>query len=317
MKITILDDYQAVIQSLDCFLLLAGYDVNVVHEHFTDEVALAETIHGTQILVLNRTRTKVTRTLIEQLPDLKLISQTGKLAGHVDLEACKEHGVQIAEGRGNPVATAELTWSLILNGLRLLPQAIEEMKAGQWQSNLGDRVFEKTIGIWGYGKIGKRIAQYAKVFGAKVIVWGSENSRSQALSDGFGAAATKEEFFQTSDVITMHLRLHPATTAIVTLEDLRLMKPTALFVNTARAALIAPNALLTALKEGNPGRAALDVYDQEPIFDPAHPLLTMENVICSPHLGYVERQGYELYYSIAFENVLNYLKGSPTGIKDL
>lgn len=201
--------------------------------------------------------------------------------------------------------------------LRLLPQAIEGMKAGQWQSNLGDRVFEKTIGIWGYGKIGKRIAQYAKVFGAKVIVWGSENSRSQALSDGFGAAATKEEFFQTSDVITMHLRLHPATTAIVTLEDLRLMKPTALFVNTARAALIAPNALLTALKEGNPGRAALDVYDQEPIFDPAHPLLTMENVICSPHLGYVERQGYELYYSIAFENVLNYLKGSPTGIKDL
>lgn len=317
MKITILDDYQAVIQSLDCFLLLAGYDVNVVHEHFTDEVALAETIHGTQILVLNRTRTKVTRTLIEQLPDLKLISQTGKLAGHIDLEACKEHGVQIAEGRGNPVATAELTWSLILNGLRLLPQAIEGMKAGQWQSNLGDRVFEKTIGIWGYGKIGKRIAQYAKVFGAKVIVWGSENSRSQALSDGFGAAATKEEFFQTSDVITMHLRLHPATTAIVTLEDLRLMKPTALFVNTARAALIAPNALLTALKEGNPGRAALDVYDQEPIFDPAHPLLTMENVICSPHLGYVERQGYELYYSIAFENVLNYLKGSPTGIKDL
>lgn len=201
--------------------------------------------------------------------------------------------------------------------LRLLPQAIEGMKAGQWQSNLGDRVFEKTIGIWGYGKIGKRIAQYAKVFGAKVIVWGSENSRSQALSDGFGGAATKEEFFQTSDVITMHLRLHPATTAIVTLEDLRLMKPTALFVNTARAALIAPNALLTALKEGNPGRAALDVYDQEPIFDPAHPLLTMENVICSPHLGYVERQGYELYYSIAFENVLNYLKGSPTGIKDL
>ena len=316
MKITILDDYQAVIQSLDCFSLLAGYDVNVVHEHFTDEVALAETIHGTQILVLNRTRTKVTRTLLEQLPDLKLISQTGKLAGHVDLEACKEHGVQIAEGRGNPVATAELTWSLILNGLRLLPQAIEGMKAGQWQSNLGDRVFEKTIGIWGYGKIGKRIAQYAKVFGAKVIVWGSENSRSQALSDGFGAAATKEEFFQTSDVITMHLRLHPATTAIVTLQDLRLMKPTALFVNTARAALIAPNALLTALKEGNPGRAALDVYDQEPIFDPAHPLLMMENVICSPHLGYVERQGYELYYSIAFENVLNYLKGSPTGIKD-
>jgi len=317
MKITILDDYQAVIQSLDCFSLLAGYDINVVHEHFKDEVALAKKIHGTQILVLNRTRTKVTRTLVEQLPDLKLISQTGKLAGHVDLEACKEHGVQIAEGRGNPVATAELTWSLILNGLRLLPQAIERMKAGQWQSNLGDCVFEKTIGIWGYGKIGKRIAQYAKVFDAKVIVWGSENSRSQALVDGFGAAATKEEFFQTSDVITMHLRLHPATTAIVTLEDLRLMKPTALFVNTARAALIAPNALLTALKEGNPGRAALDVYDQEPIFDPAHPLLMMENVICSPHLGYVERQGYELYYSIAFENVLNYLKGSPTGIKDL
>lgn len=316
MKITILDDYQDVIQSLDCFSLLAGYDVNVIHKHFTDEVALAETMHGTQILILNRTRTKVTRTLIEHLPDLKLISQTGKLAGHVDLEACNEHGVQIAEGRGNPVATAELTWSLILNGLCLLPQAIEGMKAGQWQSNLGDRVFEKTIGIWGYGKIGKRIAQYAKVFGAKVIVWGSENSRSQALADGFNAAATKRQFFQTSDVITMHLRLHPATTAIVTLQDLRLMKPTALFVNTARAALIAPNALLTALKEGNPGRAALDVYDQEPIFDPAHPLLMMENVICSPHLGYVERQGYELYYSIAFENVLNYLKGSPTGIKD-
>ena len=205
MKITILDDYQDVVRSLDCFSLIAEYDVTINHDHFTDEAALASKIKETQVLVLNRTRTRITRSLLEQLPDLKLISQTGKLAGQVDVEACEEQEVQIAEGRGNPVATAELTWSLILNGLRLVPQAIQAMKEGKWQKNLGDRVLGKTIGIWGYGKVGSRIGQYAKAFGANVLVWGSENAKNKAVKDGFDAATTKQEFFQESDVISLHL----------------------------------------------------------------------------------------------------------------
>lgn len=317
MKITILDDYQNVIRSLDCFQLLNGNEIQIVNRSISDEYELAREIKETEILVLNRTRTRVTEKLITQLPQLKLISQTGKLAGHVDLDACKENNVLVAEGRGNPIATAELTWSLILNGLRLLPQAINGMKQGQWQINLGDRVHGKTIGIWGYGKIGKRIAQYAKAFGAQVLVWGSESSRMNALNDGFQAATSKEDFFTVVDVLSLHLRLHPSTTGIVKLNDLKRMKKTALFVNTARAALVEQGALETALATGQPGRAALDVYPEEPIHDKNYPLLAMSNVLCSPHLGYVERESYELYYSIAFENCINFIQGKPTGILDL
>ena len=268
----------------------------------------AERLNDPEILILTRTRTSITDALLALLPNLKIIAQTGKNAGHIDITACQKHGVVVLEGRGNPIATAELTWSLIMNGLRLIPQAMEGMKAGHWQTNIGRRVFGKRIGIWGYGKIGKRMAQYAKVFGAEVIVWGSENSRALAVEHGFLAAKDKTDFFTNCDVVSLHLRLKEATKAIVKKEDLLQMKTNALFVNTARAALIEKGALLAALQRGQPGFAAIDVYDSEPIFDKNHPFLQMPNVICTPHLGYVEREGYELYFSIAFKNVLAFLK---------
>lgn len=308
MRISIPDDYQHAIETLDCYQLLKEHEVTLIHEYIPDEKKLAERLNDPEILVLTRTRTKVNEKLLQLLPNLKLISQTGKNPGHIDVEACARHGVEIVEGRGNPIATAELTWSLIMNGLRQIPQAIEGMKAGKWQTNIGRRVYGKRIGIWGYGKIGKRIAQYAKVFGAEVMVWGSDNARKLAREDGFLAAATKEKLFSTCDVVSLNLRLKDATKGIVKKADLLKMKSNALLVNTARAGLIEKGALLEALQVGKPGYAAIDVYAAEPIFDESHPLLKMENVICTPHLGYVEREGYELYFSIAFQNVIDWIK---------
>ncbi|MEL6252002.1 MAG: D-2-hydroxyacid dehydrogenase family protein [Bacteroidota bacterium] len=306
MRIAIPDDYQNVIQSLDCFQLLQGHELTIVHEYHSDPWELTEKLADPEVLVLTRTRTKVNDRLLRQLPNLKLISQTGKNAGHIDERACHRHGVAIVEGRGNPIATAELTWALIMNGMRLIPQAIEGMKAGNWQVNMGRRIYEKRLGIWGFGKIGKRIATYAKTFGAEVMVWGSEASRASAIEMGYLAAESKKEFFSSCDIISLHLRLKESTKGIVKGADLLSMKSDALLVNTARAALIEEGALLAALMAGRPGFAALDVYEHEPIFDPYHPLLQMDNVICTPHLGYVERSGYELYFSIAFQNVLDY-----------
>ncbi|MCR9288549.1 MAG: D-2-hydroxyacid dehydrogenase family protein [Bacteroidetes bacterium] len=314
MRISIPDDFQKVIKTLDCFQLLSGHEITILHDYISNETELAKRLNDPEILVLTRTRTKITESLLKQLPNLKLISQTGKNAGHIDIEACNRYGVAVAEGRGNPIATAELTWALIMNGLRQIPQAIEGMKAGQWQINIGRRVFGKRIGIWGYGKIGKRIVQYAKLFGAEVMIWGSEASRKSAKQDGFLVANSKEEFFSTCDVVSLHLRLKDTTREIVKKEDLLRMKSDALFVNTARAGLIEKGALLEALKMGKPGFAAIDVYDKEPIFDPNHLLLQMQNVVCTPHLGYVERAGYESYFSIAFVNVVNFIFGKPTNI---
>jgi len=253
-------------------------------------------------------RTTIGEELLQLLPNLKVISQTGKNAGHIDVEACKKYGVTILEGKGNPIATAELTWALIMNGLRKIPQAVSGMKEGKWQTNFGRRVFGKTIGIWGYGRIGKMIANYAQAFGAEILVWGSENSCNQAREDGHSVASNKESFFASCDVISLHLRLKEATREIVKYDDLIKMKTSALFVNTARAGLIEESALLKALKIGRPGYAAIDVYDEEPIFDNSHPLLQMEQVICTPHLGYVEESSYELYFSIAFNNLIDWIK---------
>ena len=314
MTIAIPDDYQHAIKTLDCFHLLKDHKVQTFHEYETDEEQLAEWFQEAEVLVLTRTRTKITESLLQRLPNLKLISQTGKNPGHIDVAACTKHGVAVVEGRGNPIATAELTWALIMNGLRQLPQAIAGMKEGLWQMNIGSRVYGKTIGIWGYGKIGKRIANYAKAFGAEVLVWGSKASRDLAIADGFQAAESKAVFFSQADVVSLHLRLKAATTHIVKQADLVQMKPTALLVNTSRAALIEPNALLAALKAGRPGFAAIDVYDKEPIFDMGHPLLQLPNVLCTPHLGYVERAGYELYFSIAFQNVLDFLAGDTSHV---
>ena len=314
MKITILDDYQNIIKDLKSFALLKGQDVQILHHSEKEPERLAEKLSDTDILVLTRERTVINEELLSLLPSLKLISQTGKISKHLDLASCTKHNVLVAEGVGSPIAPAELTWALIMNTVRKLPQAIEGMKAGKWQTNIGGTVYGKTVGIWGYGKIGHRIAQYAKAFEADVLVWGSEKSRQKAFDDGFIPALTKEEFFETANIITLHLRLNENTYGIVKKSDLTMMKENSALINTARAELIEKGALLTALKTGRPALAGIDVYEQEPIYDENYELLKMSNVVCTPHLGYVERSSYELYFGKAFENVINYLNGSPTNI---
>jgi len=314
MNITILDDYQDIITSLKCFHILDGQKVNILHRTEKDPVQLAMLLRDTHILVLTRERTSINEALLSLLPQIKLISQTGKISNHLDLEACTRYGVPVAEGIGSPIAPAELTWALLMNTIRKIPQAIEGMKNGKWQINIGSNIHGKTIGIWGYGKIGQRVAQYAKAFGATVLVWGSETSRQKAVDDGFLQAATREDFFRQADIITLHLRLNAATTGIVKESDLRQMKPGAALINTARAELIEDGALLRVLQSGANLYAGLDVYEEEPIYDKDFPLLHMDNVVCTPHLGYVEENGYELYFGKAFENVINYINGTPTNI---
>lgn len=314
MKIVIPDDYQNAVKTLDCYKLLEGHDVTIYNDTVKSEDKLVERFKDAEAIVLIRERTKITDELLQNLPRLKLISQIGKASKHIDIEACTKHKVAISEGVGSPIATSELAWALIMNAWRQLPQAIEEMKKGHWQTNIGKSLNGKTIGIWGYGRIGKRIASFAKAFGMEVLVWGSLDSRDNAVKDGFYAASTKEEFFSTVDILTLHLRLKDATKFIVKANDLALMKPDALLVNTSRAELIEPDALVNALKSGRPGFAALDVYENEPVMDVNHPLLRMSNVICTPHLGYVEKDGYEFYFSQAFENILAFANGEPTNI---
>ena len=265
------------------------------------------------------------RTLIEKLPKLKLIVQTGKVGDHIDVAACTERGIVVAEGAGSPIAPAEMTWALIMTATRRLPQYIAHLKHGAWQQaglksssmpvnfGLGTVLKGKTLGIWSYGKIGKLIAGYGRAFGMRVLVWGRDASREQALADGFELAANKADFFAQSDVLTLHLRLNDVTRGIVTFEDLSLMKTTALLVNTSRAELIEPDALVTALNRGRPGMAAVDVFESEPILQ-GHSLLRLENCICTPHIGYVEQESYELYFGAAFDNVVNFIKGTPTNI---
>ncbi|MCZ4242885.1 D-2-hydroxyacid dehydrogenase family protein [Pedobacter punctiformis] len=314
MQIAILDDYQEAVKTLNCYGLLKDHDVLILNETEKDPDVLAEKIKNAEVLVLIRERTAITESLLSRLPNLKMISQTGKISNHLDLEACSKYKVVVAEGVGSPIAPAELTWILIMNGLRQIPNAIEGMKNGHWQTNIGTTVYGKTIGIWGYGKIGKMIAGYAKAFGAKVLIWGSEKSRANAIEDGLEAAESKTAFFKTADVISLHLRLNEATFGIVKETDLSQMKTSALLVNTSRAELIEDGALLQCLKAGRPGFAGLDVYETEPIYNTDFELLKMPNVICTPHLGYVEQNSYELYFGKAFENIINYATGNPTNL---
>lgn len=314
MHIIIPDDYQDAVRSLPCFQLLNDHQVTIYNDTVKDIPTLVARFKEADALVLIRERTAITEELVSQLPKLKLISQTGKISNHLDLQACTNYSIAVAEGIGFPVAPAELTWLLIMNALRQVPQAIAGMQAGKWQTNIGSTVNGKLIGIWGYGKIGKLIAGYAKAFGAEVIVWGSENSRAQAVQDGHMAAESKAAFFAQADVVTLHLRLTDCTRTIVTASDLSLMKPDAVLVNTSRAELIEAGALLHALQKGRTGFAALDVYETEPIFDKNYPLLQLPNVICTPHLGYVEQNSYELYFRKAFENVVAFANGTPTNI---
>ncbi|NIF24832.1 D-2-hydroxyacid dehydrogenase family protein [Pantoea sp. Tr-811] len=315
MRIAIPDDYQDVIRSLDCFSKLAGHEVQVFHQQRPASLdELASRFADAEALVLTRERTRIDAALLDRLPKLKLISQTGKVAGHLDVDACTARGIVVTEGRGSPVAPAELAWTLMLNARRQLVPAIDAFRQGDWQVNLGQALAGQVLGIWGYGKIGQRLARYAQAFDMPVLVWGSEASRAKAEADGHRAAASREAFFAESDILSLNLRLSPSTRHGVTCDDLSRMKTSALLVNISRAELIAPGALLQALDSGRPGYAAVDVYEQEPILDPSHPLLRHPRVLCTPHLGYVEKNGYELYFGDAFDNVLAFAQGAPINV---
>jgi D-3-phosphoglycerate dehydrogenase len=321
MKIAILDDYQDAVRQLECFNLLDGHEVKVFNSSTRGLGQLAIRLAPFDALVLIRERTAFPRALLSKLPNLKLISQTGKLAGHVDVAAATEHGIAIAEGIGSPVAPAELTWALIMAASRKIVPYANNLKQGLWQTasinpelnGLGRTLKGRTLAIWGYGKIGRMVAGYGKAFGMQIMVWGSETSRAAAVADGFQAAPSRAAFFEQADVLSLHLRLNDATRGIVTADDLARMKVDALFVNTSRAELVAENALEEALQRGRPGYAALDVFTDEPL--PAEsPLLKIPTVLATPHLGYVEKDSYELYFKIAFENVVNFANGKPTNI---
>lgn len=321
MKIAILDDYQDQIRHLDCFRLLDGHEVKVFTTGARGVGQLALRLAGFEALVLIRERTTLSKALLDKLPNLKLISQTSKVSGHIDVVAATANGVAIAEGSGSPTAPAELTWALIMAASRRLPQYVENLKVGRWQmastvperNRLGVALKGRTLGIWGYGKIGRLVAGYGKAFGMQVVIWGRPPSRAAAEHDGFRAAQSKGVFFDECDVISLHLRLNDETRGIVEASDLARMKPSALLVNTSRAELVVAGALEAALRQGHPGYAALDVFENEPLA-PDAPLLRMDNVLATPHLGYVEQDGYELYFRIAFQNLINFAAGAPSGL---
>ena len=325
MNIVILDDYQDVVRKLDCASKLDAFPAKVYTNTVKGIGQLSVRLKDADVIVLIRERTPLNRQLLEKLPRLKLISQTGHAGSHVDLAACTERGIAVAQGTGSPYAPAELTWSLIMAAAKRLPQYIGNLKHGAWQQSglkaasmptnfsLGTVLRGKTLGIWGYGKIGQLVAGYGKAFGMRVLVWGSAESRARAAQDGYIPAATQQAFFEECDVLSLHLRLNDATRGIVKLEDLSRMKQTALIVNTSRAELIEQDALISALNRGRPGLAAVDVFEVEPILQ-GHALLRLENCICTPHIGYVEKDNYELYFGAAFDNVVNFIKGTPTNI---
>jgi D-3-phosphoglycerate dehydrogenase / 2-oxoglutarate reductase len=316
MNITILDDYQNVVRTLACFSKLAGHHVTIWNDHTEEIDVLAERLKDTEALVPIRERTPIRAPLIARLPKLKIISQRS-VYPHIDVEACTEHGVILSSNMspGQPsYATAELTWGLIIAALRRIPQEVAALKAGRWQSTLGLGLRGRTLGIYGYGRIGAVIAGYGKAFGMNVLVWGREASFAGARAEGYPVARSREAFFEESDVLSLHLRLINETRGIVTAADLARMKPTALIVNTSRAGLIEPGALAAALKAGRPGMAAVDVYEEEPVLNAKHPLLALDNAVCTPHLGFVEHGSYENMFSGSFDQILAYLAGTPVHV---
>ncbi|WP_409269119.1 D-2-hydroxyacid dehydrogenase family protein [Massilia sp. BHUDP2] len=321
MRIAVLDDYQDAVRGLQCFRLLDGHEVKVFTHAARGLGQLAARLAPFDALVLIRERTAFPAALLARLPNLKLISQTGKVSGHIDVAAATAHGIAIAEGIGSPVAPSELTWALIMAASRKIVPYASNLKDGLWQTasinpvlnGLGRSLRGRTLAIWGYGKIGQLVAGYARAFGMRVLVWGSEGSRQKALADGFEAAASREALFAQADVLTLHLRLGEATRGIVKGEDFARMKPDALFVNTSRAELVEEGALEQALRAGQPGYAALDVFTNEPL-RPDSPLLRIPTVLATPHLGYVEQDSYEIYFQTAFENLVRFAAGQPDNI---
>ncbi|NDZ15588.1 3-phosphoglycerate dehydrogenase [Variovorax sp. WS11] len=314
MRIAIPDDYQDCVRTLACFARLEGHEVRIFNDTVKTTDELAARFADADAIVLTRERTRIDAALLDRLPRLRLISQTGKLAGHVDLEACTARGVVVAEGRGAGASTAELTWALTLASRRHLVQEAQRLQQGLWQGHLGQQLGGQRLGVWSYGRIGRQVAAYGRVFGMKVWVWGREASVQAALADGFEAAPTREAFFAESDVISLHVRLNAQTAGIVREEDLDRMKRDALLVNTSRAELIAPNALERALRRGRPGFAAVDVFEEEPLQGARHPLLSLPNALCTPHIGYVERDNYERYFGIAFDHINQFADGTLADI---
>ncbi len=321
MKIAILDDFQDTVRHLEAYKLLDGFDVKVFTNSTRGVGQLSIRLASFDVIVLIRERTAVTRPLLARLPNLKLIAQTGKVTEHVDVAAATGAGVAIAEGVGSPVAPAELTWALIMAATRKIVPYANNLRDGLWQTasinpqlnGLGCVLRGRTLAIWGYGKIGQLVAGYGKAFGMHVLVWGSDATRNAAAADGHGPAASKEQLFEQADVLSLHLRLGERSRGAVTPEDLARMKPTALFVNTSRAALVQPGALEAALHHGRPGAAALDVFEDEPLA-PTSTLLRIPTVLATPHLGYVEKDSYELYFAAAFQNIVNFANGAPSNI---
>ncbi|MBF59409.1 MAG: 3-phosphoglycerate dehydrogenase [Halomonas sp.] len=309
MKIVIADDYQDCVRGLDAFKLLEGQEVTIYHDTLTDLDAMSTRFQDAEALVLIRERTPITAALLEQLPKLKVISQTGGGAAHVDIATCRRHGITVMTGTGSPYAAAELTWGLVLAAMRHIPAEVENLKAGRWQRTLGTGLKGRTLGIFGYGKIGSLVARYGQAFEMKVLVWGREGTRQRAAEAGIEVAKNQTDLFQRADVLSLHLRLNDDTRGIVSAESLAQMKPTSLLVNTSRAQLVAPGALEEALKTGRPGQAAIDVFDTEPLL--ADSLLEQPNLVATPHLGYVEKDSYELYFGDAFSNLLAYINGQP------
>ncbi len=316
MKVSILDDYFDTIRTLDCFAKLADHEVTVWNDHVQETDVLAGRLDSAEALVLIRERTLIRAPLLDRLPSLRLISQRS-VYPHIDVEACTRLGIVVSSDlhQGSPsMATAELTWGLIIAAMRRIPQQVASMRSGHWQDGVGTSLGGKTLGIYGYGRLGRVVAGYGRAFGMDVVVWSSESGRERAEADGVVVAGTRQEFFEQCDIVSLHLRLVEATRGVVSAADLAHMKPTALLVNTSRAGLIEPGALVDALRAGRPGLAALDVYETEPLIDAGHPLLGMDNVVCTPHIGYVTREEWELQFSDIFDQINVYATGSPTSV---
>ena len=316
MKISILDDYHDTLRTLECFKKLSGHEIKIWNDHVQDVDALAERLRNTEALVLIRERTEIRAPLLHRLDKLRLISQRS-VYPHIDIEACTRLGVIVSSSQhpGTPsYAAAELTWALVLAAMRQVPQQMSALKAGKWQVGVGNSLHANTLGIYGYGRIGSVVAGYGKAFGMSVLVWARESSLKRAQSDGYAEAPSKEAYFSECDVLSLHMRLVDATRGIVTADDLARMKPTALLVNTSRAPLIEPGALIAALKIGHPGMAAVDVYEEEPVLDTRYPLFAMDNVVCTPHIGYVTRDEYEVQFSDIFDQIVAYAAGNPINV---
>ena len=316
MKVSILDDYHDTVRTLACFDRLAGHAVKIWNDHVEDVDTLAERLHDTEALVLIRERTRVGAALLERLDSLRLISQRS-VYPHIDIDACTRLGVIVSSNLHADTpsyAAAELTWGLVLAAMRQIPQQMNALRAGKWQIGVGNTLRGKTLGIYGYGRIGRVVADYGSAFGMNVLVWAREATLARARADGRAVARSREAFFEECDVISLHLRLIDATRGVVKAADLARMKPTALIVNTSRAGLIEPGALVSALQAGRPGMAAIDVFEEEPVLDTQHPLLQMENVVCTPHIGYVSRDEYELQFADIFDQVTAYAAGAPVNV---